>query len=106
MKHIRHGDVNMIPQDKMEGEVVKHNGSFVLALGETTGHKHLLTVIKPSDLVIKQDKEGSYYFQLKSDGEISHEEHKTLTIKKGIYKKVIEREVDHFADSIIRQVID
>jgi len=31
---VRHGDVNLHPVDKVEGKLVKTNGSFVLAEGE------------------------------------------------------------------------
>lgn len=102
---IRHGDISFHPIPKAKGEVIKHNGSFAVELGETTGHAHRLTVKNKNDLVIKKDKNGNFYFELLSEGTITHEEHKSLTIPKGIYKKVKEREVDHF-QGIVRQVLD
>lgn len=107
MKNIyRHGDINLHQVEKLKGAAVKHNGVLILGLGETTGHSHKLTVSNPKDLLIKKDSEGNYYFQLKSEGILSHEEHKTLKIQPGIYKRIQEREVDHFQGSIIRKVID
>ncbi len=103
---IRHGDIGFIPNKKSEGEVVKHKGSFVVGYGETTGHKHVLTVKNPEDLVIKKDIKGNYYFELLSEGKLTHEEHKTITIPPGTYKKFQEEEVDHFAGSVTRKVID
>ncbi len=105
MKYIRHGDINLHKVSKIEGEIIKHNGSYVVAEGETTGHKHVLKVKDKEDLIIKKDSKGNFYFELLSDGEISHEEHKTLVIPKGIYKEVREREVDHFK-GLTRQVVD
>lgn len=101
----RHGDINLQQVDKLEGEIIKHNGSFVLAEGETTGHKHVITVENPNDLEILQTKDGRYYFNLKSEGKVSHEEHKTLKIKPGIYEMKREREFDYFGMSV-RRVID
>ena len=96
MKYLRHGDINLHKVNKIEGEIIKHNGSFVVAEGETTGHKHRLMVENKKDLVIRKDSKGNFYFELLADGELTHEEHKTLIVPKGIYKEIREREVDHF----------
>jgi hypothetical protein len=106
MKTYRHGDINLHEVEKIKGKTVKHDGTFILGLGETTGHRHVLTMEKPQDLIIRKDGEGNYYFELKSEGKLTHEEHKTLTVKPGIYKRVQEQEVDHFQGSITRKVID
>lgn len=105
-KHTRHGDINFRPVTKSDGEIVKHKGSFIVGYGEATGHHHVLTVEKPKDLIIKKDSSGNYYFELLSEGTLTHEEHKKIIIKPGIYKKIQEREVDHFMGSIVRKVID
>lgn len=95
----RHGDLNFhpvkeVPQGLKE---VKHDGSFVLAYGEHTGHKH---VIKAPKMQILQDAEGRYYLNLKQRATISHEEHKTITLLPGIYRQDIEQERDPFLDQI------
>lgn len=102
---IRHGDINFSPVTKSVGETVNHNGSFIVGYGEATGHHHRITVKNPTDLVIRKDAEGDYYFELKSKGTLSHEEHKTITIPPGTYKKIHEREKDWFSLSV-RRVID
>ena len=102
----RSGDINLHNVEKTKGKIIEHNGSFVLGLGETTGHKHILTVEKPQDLIIKQDNNGNYYFELLAEGKLTHEEHKTLIVKPGIYKKFQEEEVDNFANFVTRKVID
>lgn len=105
MKHKRNGDINMQEVKVLKGEVVKHNGSIIIGYGEATGHHHRLTVKNPDNLVVRQDGD-TWYFELLEDGQLTHEEHKTIPIKKGLYKKIHEREVDHFAGSVVRRVID
>lgn len=103
---IRHGDICFHNVEKSEGEIIKHDGSFIVGYGETTGHKHVLTVEKPSDLVIRKDDKGNFYFELLAKGKLLHEEHKTIELPKGIYRKFQEEEVDHFANSVTRKVLD
>lgn len=104
MIHKRHGDINLQQTDKLKGKEVKHNGSIIIGYGEATGHHHRLTVKNPKNLVVRQDGD-TWYFELLEDGKLSHEEHKTIPIKKGIYKKIHELEVDHF-QNVTRKVID
>jgi len=104
--YIRHGDVSFHPVEKATGEIIKHNGSFVVEYGEVTGHKHLLKVKNPEDLEIRKDESGNYFFVLKSEATISHEEHKTLVIPAGTYQKKIEREMEWFGEATVRQVVD
>ncbi len=102
---IRHGDVGFHSVKKITGEIIKHNGKFIVEYGTATGHGHLLTVRNINDLEIKKDTDGIMYLNLKKDGVLTHEEHKTITIPKGIYKKVIEQEKDWFIGAV-RQVVD
>lgn len=103
----RHGDLNFHPTSKaMEGELVKHKGSFVLQEGETTGHKHVITVPNLEDMEVRQLPDGAILLTLKSEGTLTHEDHKTIKVAPGKYYMGREREVDHFSESIVRQVID
>ncbi len=98
MKNIyRHGDIGLHPSKSTKGEIISHNGSFVLAEGETTGHKHTISVNDMTDMVVKKLADGSILLTLKTDGVLTHEEHKTLPIKKGTYKVVREREYDYYS---------
>lgn len=107
--HYLHNIVEM-PENLKE---IKHKGKFVFGVGEASNHNHTIVVDKPEDLIIKQDKNGDYYFELKSDGLLMHLEgdsnkvadHKTIPIKKGVYRQVHEREIDLFA-GVVRRVID
>lgn len=104
---MRNGDVNLIPVTKIEGEEIKHDGSFILARGEATGSLHKIVIDRPEDLIIKKDTQGRMYFELKSAGKLTHtHDHETTTILPGKYVQVNEREMDHFANSIVRKVID
>src|SRR3990167_4720430 len=109
----RHGDVNLHPITEEEfnaiqGEIIQHDGSFILARGEATGSTHVLTLDRPQDMIIKKDSSGRMYFALNDIGTITHtHDHETLTTpKKVFYVQVPEREIDHFADSIERRVVD
>lgn len=115
MKYKRSGDhylheAKEIPKGLKE---IKHNGRFVFGVGEATNHNHTIVMDKADDLIIRQDEKGDYYFELLADGKLMHLEglsdkvadHKTIPIKKGIYKQVHERELDIFS-GIARKVID
>lgn len=105
MNILRHGDVTLQTYNgKIEGQEVKHNGLFKLALGETTGHSHKLTVPKVSDMEIYETAFGRI-IRLKTDGTLTHEEHKTITIPAGDYIQKQEREMDWFQKTI-RKVLD
>lgn len=106
MNIYRHGDLSFHPiNEELKGELVKHNGSFVLALGEHTGHKHVITVPRLDDMEIFKTPEGGYYMRLKTEGTITHEEHRPVKIAPGTYKMVHEREFD-YALGETRKVID
>lgn len=106
----RHGDLNLHEITKEEfdaikGKTIKHNGSFVIQEGETTGHKHVLSVPNIEDMEIKKMPNGLYAF-IARGGKLSHEDHKTIEVAPVYYKEVRERELDHFALSTERKVLD
>jgi hypothetical protein len=104
----RHGDLSLFPIKKLPKGLttVKHTGSFVVALGSTSGHRHVLSVSNKKNMEIYKDKDGRFYFKFSTLAKYTHEEHKELVIEKGIYADVRERESDHFEQSIVRQVVD
>lgn len=99
--HYRHGDLSFHPIESLpEGLFkVEHKGSYVLARGEHTGHKH---VISAPDIEILKDKEGNYYIQVKTEASLVHEEHKKITFVPGIYRMKNEREMDYFLGEVTR----
>lgn len=107
MKFKHQGDIPFAPyKGKVEGELTNHNGSLVLALGEHTGHKHVITVPDITDMEAYKLADGGWILLLKREGTVTHNQHGVITIAPGTYRVGHEREVDHFADSVIRKVID
>ena len=100
----RHGDLSFHPIKELPKGLkeVQHKGSFVLAEGEHTGHKHVVTSEK---MKIFQDASGRYVLQFGSPAKIAHEEHTTITLQPGIYVQEIEQERDPFLDRI-KEVLD
>src|SRR3990167_1115263 len=91
------GDIPFAPYTgKIEGKVVKHKGSVILALGEHTGHKHVITVPKIDDMEARKLPDGGWILPLKSEGMVTHNQHGPITIAPGIYRVGNEREIDHF----------
>lgn len=85
--------VNIIPRDK---------GRVVLAYGEVTGHAH---AIMDKTTEFFQCDDGRRILLVKDDEtKLSHEEHGTVTIPKGEYEIIQQREYDPELHS--RQVID
>lgn len=106
MKNIyRHGDISLHPEEKIEGEIVKHNGSFTLAFGEHTGHKHVISVPSIDDMEVRKLADGGYILTLKSEGTVTHEEHRKIKIAPGTYRMKNEREFD-YALGEVRKVLD
>lgn len=110
----RHGDVNFHSISKKDfekatGKIVDHDGSYIVARGEATGSTHVITVKNPSDMIIKETDNGERYIALLKEAIITHtHDHETITTpsEPTYYIQVQEREVDHFANSITRRVVD
>jgi hypothetical protein len=106
--------VNKIPKaGGATGEIIKHDGRFIFGVGEASNHNHVITVKRLQDMIITKTKDGGFYFDLKEDGELWHvlgdslqvADHKPITIKKGIYFQVHEREQEIFS-KCVRKVVD
>ena len=112
--HRRHGDVNLHEISEAEynaltGKVLKHNGSYILAEGEATNSVHEIKVKDKKNLEIKQVDIGRVAIAIKNEeATVTHtHDHETIIApKKTFYIQVPEREVDHYADSVERKVID
>lgn len=105
-KQFKHqGDIPLYPfTGKVSGKKLTHDGSFILAYGEATGHNHTISVARPEDLEIVQT-DGGYILTLKSEGVIRHQEHLPIVLPPGKYRSGHEREKDWFSLST-RKVID
>lgn len=103
---LRHGDLPIHPVEKLpEGKLVTHNGSFVLAEGETTGHCHRITVEDHNQLMIYDMGNGLYAVDLRTNATLTHEEHKTIVLEPAQYVVGREQEHDWFANAT-KRVID
>lgn len=101
----RHGDLLITPTKiNKKAKQVKHNGAFVLAEGETTGHRHVITAERPVDMKVSTLMDV-IYLTLSAPAKVTHEEHKTLTVPAGDYKVIHEQEKDWFSLQT-RRVID
>ena len=100
------GDIPFFPFNGIvKGNKVKHTGSVVLALGEKTGHKHVISTLNPNDLQAWKQLEGGWIITLKTEGTLTHNQHGALTIAPGTYRIGQEREKDWFSE-VVRKVID
>ncbi len=100
----RHGDLSFHPINELPKGLkeIKHKGEYVLAYGEHTGHKHKIVAEK---MQIFQDGNGRYYLKVNNSATITHEEHKTITLRPGIYRQEQELERDAFLNEI-KKVVD
>lgn len=96
---IRQGDVLLIPTTtNPKNKIAEHE--YVIAWGETTGHKHLVK----GNLTVFQQMEGPVLIQIHDKAELVHEEHAPHILKKGTYEVRLQREYDVVQG--IRQVMD
>jgi hypothetical protein len=96
----RHGDVilqrvSAIPQDAVR------RPSSVLARGEATGHSHRIADV--SSVAIYEDRGMGYLEVLTDTASLVHDEHKPISLPRGIYKFWQQRE---YTPAEIRRIMD
>lgn len=112
MKFISQGDINFQPYTKeVKGKKIDHNGTFAVAEGEVTGHKHEVCVKEREDMEIYQQEDGQYILVLHKDATLKHPDHYTpnktrpQVLPAGTYRTDLEEEYDWFQQTN-RKVID
>lgn len=96
--HYRHGDLSFAPAQAIKGTKVGEK-KFVLAVGEHTSHKHVIT----GDIEIFKDTGGKLYIKVGDSGVIRHEEHKPITLPKhSLWEMRHEQEHDYFLGEVVR----
>ncbi len=100
MNTYRHGDLSFHKTDKVQGTKIADN-TFVLALGEHTGHKHVITK-KEGTCEVYRDASGNIFLMIDGSAVITHEEHAPITLKTGTYHMKHEREFDYFMGEVAR----
>ncbi len=104
LKAIRHGEILLLPVDKMpRGKITKQRVQIV---GHSeTGHHHVLESTAEFEVVDKKD----LYLRLFEPAKLVHkkqvDKHKTLDVPAGTYHVIYKNEYDPFS-KIIRRVED
>lgn len=104
---IRHGDLIIKPIKNIPGncKFIGKFDKFTLALGESTGHSHLLVAEPTTSFNVYQNEQGQYILEMESEGKLTHEEHNQVTLLPDMYIVENEREFNYFSKSVQR-VID
>lgn len=104
----RQGDVLIVPvaeeelppgTESLPRQPRDPRGRMVLALGEVTGHAH--AVVGPGTLRRQPGRAGVAFLHLPEGGRVVHEEHAPISLPKGWYRVVRQREYDPVADRIV-----
>lgn len=99
MNIICQGDVMLYPVDAIpDGAEAKAGNRHVLALGEITGHSHVLE--RASMAVL----DGTRYVYVEDGGALYHEDHGPIAVPAGTYKVIQQQEPDLLG--AMRNVID
>lgn len=103
---IRQGDILLkAVQEPTNLKSLGKFNSYVIAEGEQTGHKHLLTAEPATQFEILEDEKEQRYLKMFSKGKLTHEEHRQVDIMPNFYVIGNEREFDYFLEEI-KQVQD
>ena len=87
-----------------KGEIIKaENVGYVLAEGETTGHKHKIEEVQFARMVKTVD--GKVYLSVTKAVPLKHDEHYIIIIEPGEYEVSKVREKDH-TTKLVREVQD
>ena len=101
----RHGDLLIQRIDSFEGDLETFE-KVVLAEGEHTGHKHLLSKLDENARIEFADFVDHMIFKVEGGNvQLVHEEHKQIIFEPGIYKVTYEQEYDYFNEEI-QKVLD
>lgn len=111
MHFYRHGDISFHPIAEIPtAATIEQRDRYIVAYGEATGHHHEITFpleqrkTAPKVTIYTCD-DGRRFVELNYVGHLDHPEHGLLTLEKGVYEIIEERERDPF-ESAIRKVID
>lgn len=92
------GDVVLRRVTSVPKGATEQTGAIVLALGETTGHAHVVERIPGIRSYVQ---EGRLYIEVPDGVEatVTHQEHGTVTLPSGIWERGVVREYDPFAEA-------
>jgi hypothetical protein len=96
----RHGDVLIAPARSLPAGAKKRT-TAVLVRGELTGHSHRLAEPETAEL---WEHDGVLFLKVVADSaRVIHEEHRTITLSRGLYRIWQQRE---YTPQAIRRVTD
>jgi len=101
----RQGDVliESIPSlPKKLVKVARENGRLILAHGSATGHSHAIATPR-CDLYTSAKEPGVMFLDIRAKAELTHDEHSTIVLPKGVYR--VSRQSEYSPEAI-RQVQD
>lgn len=82
-------------------ELAAENGRIVLARGEATGHSH--SIDARVGKLFEDSRPGVCYLLLDEPGLLEHQEHSPISLPKGVYEVIRQREYEPRRD---RYVVD
>jgi len=85
----RQGDVFLIRDESVQGDIEPVDGDVILAHGEVTGHAH--RIANKGVRTFNDRKRSRRYMRTNEISMLTHEEHGTITIAPGNYRVVIQR---------------
>lgn len=91
-EYVQQGDIIVEVCESVKGNKLEH---LILETGEVTGHAHRI-----SKGLAELFESGSTKFLkvLSDEAVLTHEEHKPITLPRGVYRIRKVREYDHFAE--------
>jgi len=96
----RHGDI-LIETAAAIPPGARKRPTVVLAWGELTGHSHRIEA--PAAAEIWERREATYLNVLRETARLVHQEHKPITLPRGVYRFWHQRE---YTPQAIRRVVD
>ncbi|MDR1613037.1 MAG: hypothetical protein LBT97_09675 [Planctomycetota bacterium] len=103
---IQQGDVLFFRVDELpivyEAQKGMHPGMATFAEGEVTGHHHSAVIEKSGmeDNIALYEKDEVLYCEVRREIEVTHQEHKPVTLAPGKYRVGSVREYDPFENEI------
>ncbi len=96
----RHGDVLIATTERIPKGAARRNGTM-LVRGEATGHSH--RIADPATAEIWTLGTELFLRVVAHSATLVHEEHKPITLPRGVYRVWVQRE---YSPAAIRRIID
>jgi hypothetical protein len=103
-KQVRQGDVLLVKIGELpkDAKLSEKKGDIILAYGEVTGHAHRIAEGTAS----LYEWQGNELVQIKEPTYLTHEEHASIALEPGVWKKVQQVEYSPEAENFTRYVVD